>query len=218
MRLALFDLDDTLIDADSDMEWDELLAENGAMDLERARAFHAQYRAGTLDIQAFLRFQLAPLAEHSLDTLIAWRERFLAERILPRVSRRGIARVREHSERGDEIVLITATNDFLSAPIARALGISNLLASRVELREGRYTGRAAGEPCFRGGKIRCLEVWLAQRNLSIDELSESWFYSDSHNDLPLLERVDHPVAIDPDPVLRAAALERAWPIERWRGG
>jgi HAD superfamily hydrolase (TIGR01490 family) len=216
MHLALFDLDDTLLAADSDMEWDEILAEHGAMDLERSRAYHDQYRAGTLDIDAFLLFQLAPLARHPLPTLIAWRERFLAERVRPRLSPRGIACVREHAARGHEIALITATNDFLSAPIARELGIPHLLASRAEVRAGRFTGRCDGRPCFREGKIACLDEWLAKRALRIDDVSESWFYSDSHNDLALLGRVDHPIAVDPDPVLEATALERGWAIERWR--
>jgi HAD superfamily hydrolase (TIGR01490 family) len=216
MQLALFDLDDTLLDADSDMEWDELLAEQGAMDLERARAYHAQYRAGTLDIEAFLRFQLAPLAVHPIETLIAWRERFLAERIRPRLLPRGLACVREHAARGHEVALITATNDFLSAPIARELGIAHLLATRAEVRAGWFTGCVEGRPCFREGKIECLEAWLAQRSLCVDDVRESWFYSDSHNDLALLERVDHPIAVDPDRSLEEVARERGWPIESWR--
>lgn len=216
MRLALFDLDNTLLDADSDLEWGELLAAEGAMDRERTREYHAQYHAGALDIDAFLRFQLAPLAKEPMERLLAWRERFVAQRIEPRLSPLGRARVRDHAARGHEIALITATNHFLTEPIARELGIRNLLATRPELLHGRFTGRIDGVPCYREGKVHHLDAWLSTRSLRFENVRESWFYSDSHNDLPLLARVDHPIAIDPDSTLRAHALEHDWPIETWR--
>jgi HAD superfamily hydrolase (TIGR01490 family) len=216
MQLALFDLDNTLLDADSDLEWGELLAAEGAMDLQRTREFHARYHDGTLDIDAFLEFQLAPLAKEPRERLLAWRARFLERRIEPRLSLLGRARVRDHADRGHEIVLITATNRFLTEPIAQALAIPHLLATRPEVQNERFTGRVDGVPCYREGKIRHLEDWLAARALHFEDVRESWFYSDSHNDIPLLGRVDHPIAIDPDASLRAHALERGWPIESWR--
>jgi HAD superfamily hydrolase (TIGR01490 family) len=216
MHLALFDLDNTLLDADSDLEWSELLAADGAMDRERAREFHEQYHEGTLDIDAFFRFQLAPLAREPMERLLAWRERFLNECIRPRLSNAGRARLREHRDRGHDLVLITATNSFLTEPIAHELGIPSLLATRPEMRGGRFTGRVDGVSCYRSGKIRHLEVWLAARSIRFDDFEASWFYSDSHNDLPLLERVDHPIAVDPDPQLLDRARERGWTIERWK--
>jgi HAD superfamily hydrolase (TIGR01490 family) len=216
MHLALFDLDNTLLDADSDLEWGELLAAEGAMDRDRAREFHAQYHAGTLDVALFFRFQLAPLAREPIERLLAWRERFVRECVRPRLSLAGRERVREHRDQGHEIVLITATNAFLAEPIGRELGIPNLLATRPAMRDGRFTGGVDGTPCYRAGKIRHLEEWLAARAMRFEDLRESWFYSDSHNDLPLLERVDHPIAVDPDPELLDQARERGWPIERWK--
>jgi HAD superfamily hydrolase (TIGR01490 family) len=216
MHLALFDLDNTLLDGDSDLEWSELLASDGAMDRELARSFHAQYHAGTLDINAFLRFQLEPLAREPSRRLSAWRERFIAEIARPRISATGRKRVRDHRECGHEIVLITATNSFLAEPIASELGIENVLATRPEMRDGRFTGRVDGAPCYRAGKLTHLDRWLADRSLRLDGVDESWFYSDSHNDVPLLEQVDHPVVVDPDPELRIIAMQRSWPIDTWR--
>ena len=215
MQVALFDLDDTLLEGDSDLEWGELLAAAGAMDRERMRRFHEQYREGTIDIDAFLRFQLAPLAREPMEKLLAWREKFLCQRILPRISASGRERVREHSSLGHEVVMITATNRFLTEPIAHELGIRHLLATRPEVRGGRFTGGVEGVPCYREGKVRHLEAWLAERSSGLESVHESWFYTDSHNDLPLLREVDHPVAVDPDPKLRAEALERGWKIESW---
>lgn len=212
MRLALFDLDDTLFDGDTDIVWSDMLAEEGVQDSSRTRAFHEQYRAGTLDIDEFFEFQLEPLARFPMGTLLAWRERFLRERILPRLSAPAALLVREHLAFGHEVALITATNSFLTRPIADALSIPHLIASEPERRGARFTGRLAGVPCFREGKVAKLGEWLAQRALCIDELEASFFYSDSHNDLPLLSRVTHPVAVDPDPVLRAHARNCGWPV------
>ena len=216
MRIALFDLDETLLEADSDLEWSELLAAEGAMDRDLARDFHEQYHAGALDIDAFLRFQLAPLAREPMERLLAWRTRFVSECIRPRLSSAGRDRLREHRDRGHELALITATNTFLAEPIAHELGIEHVLATRPELASGRFTGRVDGMPCFREGKVGHLDAWLAARSIRADEIEESWFYSDSHNDLPLLERVHHPIAVDADPTLLAHARERGWKRERWR--
>ena len=212
MVLALFDLDGTLLDGDSNIEWSELLAEHGAQDAARTHAFHAQYHAGTLDIDEFFRFQLEPLARLPRATLEAWRRDFLDQRILPRLSRAALTLVREHQGFGHETVLITATNSFLTRPIADALGIPHLIASEPEERHGRFSGRLAGPPCYREGKIAKLESWLAARGERLDALAASFFYSDSHNDLPLLSRVTHPVAVDPDPRLCAHARAHGWPV------
>ena len=213
MALALFDLDNTLLSGDSDYLWGEFLVEQGLVDgesyaRENAR-FYEAYRQGRLDIHAFLRFSLRPLTEHPLETLLALRERFLQEKILPVIpaaSRRLLAR---HAEAGDVRVIITATNAFVTRPIAEALGVEHLIATEPEQIDGRFTGRCAGVPCFREGKVARLEAWLAETGIP---LSGSWFYSDSHNDLPLLERVDRPVAVDPDDRLREVAAARGWPV------
>ncbi len=212
MQLALFDLDNTLLDGDSDLEWGELLAAEGAADLERTRAFHAEYHAGTLDIDVFLRFQLEPLAREPMPRLLAWRERFLAERVLPRIPRRSRELVSEHRDLGHTLVMITATNDFLTRPIADALSIEHLIATRAERENGRFTGRVDGRPCFREGKVARFAEWLESQRCTMSDVRESWFYSDSHNDLPLLLLVDHPIAVEPDPKLRSVAARELWRI------
>lgn len=212
LRLALFDLDRTLLDGDSDLLWSEVLGARGILDVERVRAFHREYHAGTLDIHAFLTFQLAPLAREERDALLRWRDEWLRACIVPRISSAARELVREHAERGHEIALITATNTWLTAPIARELGIPNLIATEPERDADRFTGRVAGVPCFRAGKITRLVEWLGQRGLSWGDVTESWFYSDSHNDLPLLEKVANPVAVNADPRLRAHAAARGWRI------
>ena len=214
MLLALFDLDNTLLDGDSDLEWGELLAESGAMDVERTRAFHADYHAGTLDIDAFLRFQLEPLAREPMERLCAWRTEFIERRIKPKLSLAARELVREHARLGHDLALITATNAFITAPIAHELGIPHLIATRPEMCNGRFTGRVEGLPCFREGKLRRLEEWLRERRLRTSDVREIWFYSDSHNDLPLLSAVQHPIAVDPDEKLRAHAERMGWPIVR----
>lgn len=212
MRLALFDLDNTLLSADSDLEWSELLAEDGAMDVEEVRQFHREYHAGTLDIERFYRVQLAPLAREPMERLLAWRERFLSQRIVPRLSPRGRTLVDGHRRAGHELVLITATNQFFTEPIAAELGIPNLVCTQAQMRSGRFTGRVEGTPCYRAGKIEHLERWLRARGSSRETLRESWFYSDSHNDVPLLSVVDHPVCVDPDAKLARVAAERGWRV------
>lgn len=216
MRLVLFDLDNTLLAGDSDYEWAQFLIEEGVLEREiyeaRNREFYQQYQAGTLDIRQFLDFQLQPLAQHPRATLDAWHHGFMQRKIEPMISEAARALVERH--RDDLRVVVTATNSFVTAPIARALGIDHLIATDPQQCEGRFTGLVAGEPCFREGKVVRLQAWLAARGLTLAGFAESWFYSDSANDLPLLEQVTHPVAVDPDPRLAEIALSRGWPILR----
>lgn len=214
MRLALFDLDNTLLAGDSDFEWAQFLIERGVLDREvyeaRNQAFYDQYKAGTLDIHAFLDFQLKPLSRHPRARLDAWHAEFMHSRVLPMIAPGTPALLARHA--GDVRVIVTATNRFVTAPIARQLGVEHLIATEPEELAGEFTGRVLGTPSFREGKVRRLEAWLAERGSSWDDVTESWFYSDSLNDLPLLERVTHPVAVDPDDTLRAHALARGWPV------
>ncbi len=216
MNLALFDLDNTLLAGDSDYEWAQFLIEQGVVDPEVYKAgndrFYRQYQDGTLDIHEFLDFQLAPLARHPLAQLEAWRERFMATKIRPIMLAKARDLLESHCSRGDLCAIITATNSFITAPIAREFGVANLIATEPELDQGRFTGRSTGLPCFREGKPRRVEEWLCARGLRLGAFPESWFFSDSRNDLPLLEKVNRPVAVDPDPVLARAARERGWQI------
>ena len=214
MRLALFDLDNTLLAGDSDYEWGQFLVDRGVLRREtyeaQNRAYFEQYAAGTLDIHEYLGFALRPLAEHSAADLARWHGEFMAARILPMVGAPARALVRRHLERGDVCAIITATNSFVTAPIAREFGVANLIATEPERRDGRFTGRVAGTPCFREGKVRRLEEWLGARGRRLPDFAETSFYSDSHNDLPLLERVSRPVAVDPDEALAREAARRGW--------
>jgi HAD superfamily hydrolase (TIGR01490 family) len=212
MRLALFDLDNTLMDGDSDVVWSDLLARDGAMDAARVRAYHVDYHRGTLDIDAFLLFQLAPLAREPMARLLAWRQEFLVDHIRPRIPQAARDLVRDHRDAGRETAMITATNRFFAEPIAEEFGITSVIATEPEFADGRFTGRVSGRPCFREGKIARLEQWLAQRGRALGDVRELWFYSDSHNDLPLLSRATHPVCVDPDPKLAAHAAQHGWPI------
>ena len=216
MRLALFDLDNTLLVGDSDYEWGQFLVDRGI--LERAsyeaqnRAYYDQYVAGRLDIHEYLGFALRPLAAHTREELEGWHAEFMAARIVPMIAPQARALVRAHREAGDLCAIITATNSFVTAPIAREFGVEHLIATEPESRHGRFTGRVAGTPCFRDGKLRRLEEWLAGLGRRLADFAESTFYSDSHNDLPLLERVTRPVAVDPDPQLAAEARRRGWAV------
>lgn len=218
MALAIFDLDNTLIAGDSDHLWGDFLVEEGIVDGVHYKAtndrFYSDYVNGRLDIHAYLRFALKVLADHSVEMLYALRERFLAEKIEPILLPRAFTLLDEHRQRGDTLLIITATNDFVTMPIARRLGITSLLATRAAMRGGRYTGDVAGLPCYREGKVVRLQEWLEETGHTLDGSS---FYSDSHNDLPLLETVARAVAVDPDPVLEQAARERGWPITSLRG-
>jgi HAD superfamily hydrolase (TIGR01490 family) len=213
-QLALFDLDNTLLAGDSDFEWAQFLIEQGVLDREvyeaRNQAFYEQYKVGTLDIHAFLDFQLKPLSRHPRAQLDAWHREFMKCKIRPIMRPKARALLEEHS--GDLCAVITATNSFVTAPVARELGIDNLIATDPEQVNGEFTGAVRGIPCFREGKVARLEAWLASLGTSLGAFETSWFYSDSLNDLPLLERVTHPVAVDPDDTLRAHASSRGWPI------
>jgi len=217
MALALFDLDNTLLDGDSDYLWGCFLAEHGIVDAEAYESenqrFYDQYLDGCLDIHEFLRFQLKPLAEHGRQQLEAWREEFLASKIEPILLNKAHQLIDWHRSGGDELMIITATNRFITEPIAARYGIEHLLATEPELVDGEYTGGVTGVPCFQAGKVERLQQWLTEHDATLEG---SWFYSDSHNDLPLLEQVDNPVAVDPDDKLRALASERGWPITSLR--
>jgi len=221
MRLALFDLDNTLLAGDSDYEWGQFLVDRGVLERDtyeaQNRAYFEQYVAGTLDIHEYLGFALRPLAEHAPEDLARWHGEFMRDRILPMVAARARALVRRHLERGDLCAIITATNSFVTRPIAREFGVSHLIATEPESRGGRFTGRVAGTPCFREGKVRRLEEWLDAQGRSLADFAESAFYSDSHNDLALLERVTRPVAVDPDEQLQAEARRRRWEVISLRG-
>ena len=215
-RLALFDLDNTLLAGDSDYEWAQFLIEQGVLERSRYEArnreFYEQYKAGLLDIFEFLDFQLKPMAQYPRAQLDAWHSGFMQTRIQPMISAAARALVERH--RDDTRVIITATNSFVTAPIAREFGIEHLVATIPEECEGGFTGAVSGMPCFREGKVQRLEAWLAARGLTLGSFSQSWFYSDSANDLPLLERVTHPVAVDPDERLEAHARRRGWTVLR----
>jgi HAD superfamily hydrolase (TIGR01490 family) len=210
----LFDLDNTLLAGDSDFEWAQFLIEQGVLDREvyeaRNQQFYDQYKAGTLDIYEFLDFQLKPLSRHPRAVLDAWHREFMARKIRPLIRDSARALVERH--RADMRVVITATNSFVTAPIAREFGIGHLIATEPEQRGGEFTGNTVEVPCFREGKVTRLESWLAGQGMTVKSFDESWFYSDSLNDLPLLARVTHPVAVDPDATLRAHAEQHGWPI------
>jgi HAD superfamily hydrolase (TIGR01490 family) len=216
MNLALFDLDNTLLAGDSDFQWAQFLIEQRALDRELHEArnleFYEQYKAGTLDIHEFLDFQLKPLARHSRSQLDAWHREFMTQKILPLIAPGARNLIERHQLDGDLCIIITATNSFVTAPIAQALGIDNLIATEPEQKNGEFTGQVSGVPCFREGKITRLEDWLNQHNLTWLSFLQSWFYSDSLNDLPLLGKVTHPVAVDPDATLKSYAKENGWPI------
>ncbi len=221
MHLALFDLDNTLLAGDSDYEWGQFLVDRGVLDRAtyeaQNRAYFDQYIAGTLDIHEYLGFALRPLAEHAPEDLARWHREFMRERILPMISAAARGLVRRHLERGDLCAIITATNSFVTGPIAREFGVSHLVATEPESRGGRFTGRVAGTPCFREGKVRRLDEWLSGQRCTLPQFAESSFYSDSHNDLPLLELVSRPVAVDPDEQLEGEARRRHWEVISLRG-
>lgn len=214
MRLALFDLDNTLLAGDSDFEWAQYLIEQGVLDREvyeaRNQTFYDQYKAGTLDIYEFLDFQLKPLSRHPRAQLDAWHDDFMRRKVIPMIAAGTPALLGKHST--DVCVIVTATNSFVTAPIARFLGVPHLIATEPEQIEGEFTGRPLGLPSFKEGKVRRLNEWLAVQGRRWEDVTESWFYSDSLNDLPLLEQVHHPVAVDPDTTLKSCAEDRGWPV------
>ena len=214
MKLALFDLDNTLLSGDSDFEWAQFLIEKQVLDREvyeaRNLEFYEAYKAGTLDIHEFLDFQLKPLSRHPRQQLDDWHEEFMQEKILPIISRKARDLVESHLE--DARVIVTATNSFVTWPIARELGIENLIATEPEVLDGEFTGRVHGTPAFRDGKVERLREWLDEHSLKWEMFEQTWFYSDSLNDLPLLSLVSHPVAVDPDETLKVHALQEGWHV------
>ncbi len=212
-RLALFDLDNTLLAVDSDHAWAQFLIEEGVLHPEEYHAknewFYERYKDGTLDIHEFLDFQLKPIAGVARERLDAWHADFMQRKIRPMIPSKAVELVARHD--GALKAIVTATNRFITAPIAAELGIEHLLATDIEEVDGRFTGRPRGTPTFREGKIARVREWLAARGAALEDY-ESWFYSDSMNDLPLMKLVTHPVAVDPDPFLRAHAAEHGWPV------
>jgi|TARA_B110000914_G_scaffold186376_1_gene170340 HAD superfamily hydrolase (TIGR01490 family) len=213
MPLTIFDLDETLIAADSDHEWGQFVIDKGLVDAQKHKKknddFYEQYKAGQLDIDEYLQFSCSILTQYSIEDLHRFRSEFVAQRILPIILDKAQDLVKKHRELGDTLLVITSTIEFVTRPIVDEFGIDILIAPDPEIVSNRYTGRIVGVPSFAAGKVTRLEQWLANRQ---DSLEGSSFYSDSHNDLPLLRLVDNPVAVDPDPILREKAEENQWPI------
>lgn len=213
MSLAIFDLDNTLLNGDSDHAWGEFLCEKGVVDSEVYREandyFYVQYKNGTLDIMEFLEFALKPLKENEPDTLQQLHDEFMQTKIQPMMLEKAATLLQKHRDQGDFLLIITATNRFVTGPIAEHLGVDDTLATDPEQIDGRYTGKVAGTPCFQDGKVKRLHAWLENNSHSLEG---SYFYSDSINDKPLLDLVTNPVAVDPDELLKQAAEENSWPI------
>ena len=216
MNLALFDLDNTLLSGDSDFEWSQFLIERGVLDRELFEAknleFYENYKAGTLDIHAFLDFQLKPLSRHKRKELDQWHQDFMRIKVRPMMSAAGKKLVASHRAAGDVCVIITATNSFVTAPIAKEYDVEFLIATEPAHHAGEFTGLVHGVPSFREGKITRLEAWMASHGWTWGDFADSTFYSDSLNDLPLLTLVKNPVAVDPDDTLRAHAEQHGWRI------
>jgi len=217
MALALFDLDNTLLADDSDFLWGCFLVDKGLVDKttydEANKRFYDDYKKGTLDIYEFLAFSLKPLTQIPIEKLSALHKEFMLKHITPVMTEKGMAQIQQHRDRGDITVIITATNRFVTEPIADAFQVDDLIATDPEIIDGRYTGKVAGTPCFKEGKITRLKQWL---EITSHDLVNSTFYSDSHNDLSLLEVVTTPVAVDPDDELKATALAKNWEIRSFR--
>ncbi len=211
MTLAIFDLDNTLLAGDSDYLWGQFLVDKGAVDpvqYEQANdLFYEQYKQGSLDIMEFLEFALRPLAQYDMQQLAQWHTEFMQTKVESLLLPRAITLIEKHRQSGDTLMIITATNRFVTQGIANKLGIDNLLATEPEIKENQYTGKVSGTPCFQEGKVTRLHDWLKNSSCS---LQDSWFYSDSHNDLPLLKLVTHPVAVDADEILNEYATQQHW--------
>jgi len=216
MALAIFDLDKTLIGGDSDFLWGEFMSEIGAVDpnsyQKKNQYFFDEYAKGRLDINEYLEFCLEPLSQNSMSTLNAWHQDFMQQKIQPIVLPKAQAVVDDHKAKGDRVLVITATNRFVTAPIVAQYGIDDLLATEPEIKESSYTGRVEGEPCFQKGKISHLNQWLTKTG---ESLEGAYFYSDSHNDLPMLELVDNPIVVHGDEKLLKIAKDRSWPSLDW---
>ena len=215
MNLALFDLDNTILAGDSDYNWSRFLIQEGYLDgaihAEKNEKFYADYKAGTLDIYAFVEFQFKPLARNPRTVLNQLLKKYVEEVIKPMITEKARALVKRHQDEGDLIIVITATNSFITKPIAELFGIENLIGTDPEEKEGEFTGKVSGLPSFKEGKVTRLEAWLKGKNLSLASFEKSYFYSDSHNDLPLMEKVTHPVAVDSDDILSEYATSKGWP-------
>ncbi len=217
MNLALFDLDNTLLAGDSDVEWPRYLINKGILDAARYHQendrFYQQYKDGTLDIYEFLDFQLSPLKRYSRAELEAMHAEYMADHIVPIMTAKGMDLVQQHLDAGDLVLIITATNRFITAPIAAAFQVPHLIATELEEDEqGNFTGKPTGTPSFQDGKIVRLNEWLENRGETLTDYDRIWFYSDSRNDIPLLDIATDPVAVDPDPVLLAHAQAAGWPV------
>ena len=216
-KLALFDLDHTLLPLDSDYQWAVFMAETGragdpAQALRRNQELMDRYNAGDLTAEQAAEFMLGLLAAHPPHMLAAWHEEFMQKVIRPAMTAQAIALVDDHLQAGDLCAVVTATNSFVTSPIARAFGITTLIATEPEYKAGRYTGKIAGTPSFKHGKVIRVQSWLASLGATLQDFETSHFYSDSANDLPLLEVVTHPIATNPSPSLLAVAQERTWPV------
>ncbi len=219
-QLALFDLDHTLLPCDSDYEWGQFLARIGVVNSEyyakQNERFYQDYKEGKLDIHEFLRFALKPLSEHPRAQLKEWHDAFMNEVINGQLRQQAMKLVKRHQDAGDLCCVVTATNSFVTRPIVESFGIEHLIATEPATVENNplanFTGEVRGRPNFREGKIQNLHEWLASQKLTLDTLSRSYFYSDSMNDLPLLEKVSNPIATNPDDRLRHEAIKRNWPI------
>lgn len=211
MTLAIFDLDNTLLGGDSDYLWGEFLIEQGIVDGERYRRendrFYEEYKTGTLDIFEFLEFSLEPLSRYDMETLHRYRQQYMEEKIEQILLPAAFELLDRHRARQHNLLIITATNRFVTEPIAERLGVGHLLATEPEIIANRYTGRVIDTPCFREGKVTRLRHWLTTQG---ENLHDSWFYSDSHNDLPLLELTSNPIAVDPDDTLAWHAEQKKW--------
>lgn len=220
-NLALFDLDNTLLAGDSDYNWSLFLIDEGLLDAnthhERNEQFYQDYKNGSLDIYAFLKFQLQPLSQHPKSFLDQLHLKYMDKVIRPMMTEKAQALVNQHQANGDLCVVITATNSFVTKPIATAYGIEHLIGTDPEMVNGEFTGGVSGVPSFQEGKVTRLKEWLVQRGNSLQDYQTSYFYSDSHNDLPLMKLVTHPVAVDADPTLLAYAQQHQWPCITLRG-
>lgn len=221
MQLVLFDLDNTLLAGDSDFQWGQFLMEEGLLDREvhhaRNLQFYEDYKQGALDIHAFLEFQLKPLTRFSRAELDALHQRYMERKVRPMMTDKARALVEKHRANGDLMLVITATNSFVTKPIASEFGIEHLIGTTPEEIDGEFTGGVTGVPSFQEGKVTRLKQWLAAQGKQLSDFETSWFYSDSHNDLPLMKLVDKPVAVDPDDILRDHAQAEGWPIISLRG-
>ena len=213
MSLAIFDLDNTLLGTDSDHAWGEFLVRHGKVDAKEYQKknddFYQDYKDGNLDINAYLEFVLQPLSLETPETLNAWHDQFMQEFIEPAILPKALELLKQHRDDGDYLLIITATNSFITHPIAKRLGVDDIMATDAEVIDGRYTGKVAGIPCYQEGKVTRLLNWLEGKPHSIEG---SYFYSDSHSDIPLLSKVSYPVAVDPDEKLTQHAEQHQWPI------